>query len=289
MEKIIYPKNDFLMKSHSLEGSEWEKQFPYYNTYQNQNFEDISQTNKIKTPLPIFNNDLDIKLENTKNALRSKINQNSQKKVLYLEKIKNLTQENLSLKEIIKNKNKIISDYEHLFFQIKAKFMKMDYLNQTLKNKLLNRKDLGIDFIQNDLLFSFNDIKEDLEKIEFDYDQKFKEKDEILGKMNQELIYIHGEYKKLTENLERMNNYIINAGYNVPKNNNNNSFSKEQNNLMEGNGKIRKRVIGLQNKNENIYEKDNENFDNCNDNNELIVTFKNQGNEYDKKMNRLHN
>ena len=313
MQNLNCQKNYFLEKPLSLEDSKWDiyninnrniykektrnitnENKVNYNAYQNENLQGVAINNQIQTLFPINNNDLDIKLENIKNSLYSKMNQNSTKIVLYMEKIQYLTEENISLKKKLKNKNQIIADFESLFSQFKEKFNKMDNLNQLLRNKLLNKnepnKELNTEMNQKDLLTSFNNIKEDLKKIEIDYGQKLKEKDEILEKMNQELLYIHNEYKKLTDILEKIGNYVMNSDYNELKNKIN-GLLKEKEILLEQNEKREKRIIDLQKRNEQIYEKDNDNENDYNttDNNELIMTFKNQENEYVKTINMLQN
>ena len=52
------------------------------------------------------------------------------------ERIKFLTQENNSLKKIIENKDKIISDFEQLSLQFKSKFEKLEQINRNLKHQL---------------------------------------------------------------------------------------------------------------------------------------------------------
>ena len=51
-------------------------------------------------------------------------------------------------------------------------------------------------------------MKGDLNIIEKDYNMKLKEKDMMLDKMREELLYMHKEYKNLTEKIDKVNNYI---------------------------------------------------------------------------------
>ena len=310
---FIYPKNYFQTKPLSLEDSKWNIYNPFNSNINNSNINNLYKNkkdfnlyeNKVLTNYkldPIINKDLDKKVENIKLSIYSKLNKNSSQLVLYLEKIKYLTQENISLKQIIKNKDKIISDFEILFTQLKAKFIKMDNINQTLKNKIINKyninKELNLDNNKNDLLDCFNVIKEDLNKIENDYNKKLKEKDEILEKMNKELIYIHNEYKNLSEILEKMNNYIMKTNYNELKKEVN-KLLKEKEFLLKQNENREKRIIDLQKKNEQVLNYNNNDNDNDNENekinmnifnnDDLIVTFKNQENEYVKTINMLEN
>ena len=222
----------------------------------------------------------------------NKINKSSSQLFMSLEKVKYLTHENLSLKQIIKNKDKIISDFEQLSKQFKEKFLKMDKINDFLKNKLLNKNE-KININSNnvkELIDSFNNIKEDLNKIENDYNQKLKEKDEIIEKMNTELLYIHNEYKNLSNILEEMNKYIMNSDYNELKNKIN-DLMKQNEFLEKQNENREKRIIDLQKKNEQFFneEKDINSNINMGANDDLIVTFKNQENEYVKTITMLQN
>ena len=222
----------------------------------------------------------------------NKINKSSSQLFMSLEKVKYLTQENLSLKQIIKNKDKIISDFEQLSKQFKEKFLKMDKINDFLKNKLLNKNE-KININSNnvkELIDSFNNIKEDLNKIENDYNQKLKEKDEIIEKMNTELLYIHNEYKNLSNILEEMNKYIMNSDYNELKNKIN-DLMKQNEFLEKQNENREKRIIDLQKKNEQFFNEENYTNNNTNTgvNDDLIVTFKNQENKYVKTITMLQN
>ena len=222
----------------------------------------------------------------------NKINKSSSQLFMSLEKVKYLTQENLSLKQIIKNKDKIISDFEQLSKQFKEKFLKMDKINDFLKNKLLNKNE-KININSNnvkELIDSFNNIKEDLNKIENDYNQKLKEKDEIIEKMNTELLYIYNEYKNLSNILEEMNKYIMNSDYNELKNKIN-DLMKQNKFLEKQNENREKRIIDLQKKNEQFFNEENYMNNNTNTgvNDDLIVTFKNQENKYVKTITMLQN
>lgn len=302
-KKYIYPKNYFSNKPLSLEDSKW-KLYKGSNSKINKEIINNNINNKISNYniyrikaltnsqlKPVLNKDIDHKLENIKLSLYSKINKNSSQLLLYLEQIKYLTQENLSLKQRLQNKDKIITDFEILFKQLKEKFIKLDNLNQCLRNKILNKKEngnykeLNIEYNKKDLLDSFNNIKDDLNKIENDYYQKLKEKDEIIEKMNKELIYIHNEYKKLSDMLEKMNNFTMNSDYNELKNKIN-DLLKQKEFLMKQNEQREKRIIDLQKRNEQGLSDENKNII---ENEDLIMTFKNQENEYVKTINMLQN
>ena len=126
-------------------------------------------------------------------------------------------------------------------------------------------------------------MEENTNIIKNDYLNKLKEKDKMLEKMNQQLIYMHNEYKNLTNNLEQVNNYINNSDY-IELKNKINDLSKENDYLIKQNKRREKRIIDLirnnenENKNEEIEDKEN-----------LVVTFKNQENEYIKTINMLQN
>ena len=204
-------------------------------------------------------------IENAKLSIFSKINKNSSQLQILSEKYKFVKKENAFLRKVIQDKDKIISDFAIVFQQFKEKFKKFDQLNQTLKFKLINKK-------------------ENQDIINKDYSIKLKEKDKMLEKMNEELIYMHNEYKNLTYNLEKINNSIHDSDY-IELKNKINKLSKENNYLIKQNEKREKRIIDLIKKNE-CEENGNTNF---NINDDLLVTFKNQENEYIKTINMLQN
>ena len=220
----------------------------------------------------------DNNIENIKSSIYSKINQNSSQQQILLEKYKSLKKENLYLKQIIKNKDKLISDFAILFQQFKDKFIKFEEINQTLKRKLKDH----------DLLNKNENWKENINRIENDYNAKLKEKDKILEKMNENLIYMHNEYKNLTNNIEQVNNYILSADYNELKNKIK-ELLREKEILIQQNQKREKRIIDLIKMNETEQtEKDGNEINEMN-NDEMIITFKNQENEYIKTINMLQN
>ena len=303
-KKFIYPKNYFYTPRISLNDSKWQlynttnnnsvEDKIYNNLYNNKNLNLNLYSSGITTNSnkeEIYDKDIDTKVENIKKSIYSKLSRNSSQLFISLEKIKYLTQENLSLKQIIKNKDKVISDFEVLSRQFKEKFLKMEQINQNLKNRLnnnedinanINGKELNIDLNKRDLIDTFNKIKQDLNLTENDYNKRLQEKDEIIEKMNTELIYIYKEYKNLSDILEQMNNYIMNSDYNELKNKINNLL-EEKEFLLKQNENREKRIIDLQIKNEQILSDENMNND------DLIITFKNQENEYVKTITMLQN
>ena len=219
-------------------------------------------------------------IDNIKLSIYSKINQNSSQLALLLEKNKNLKKENTYLRQAIKNKDKLILEFSLLFQQFKEKFIKVEKINQILKNKL-NKYKNDINIKTNDCQ-DYKNIKEDLIRIENDYNNKIKEKDKMIEKMNEELIYIYNEYKNLSNIIEKVNNYIYNSNY-IELKNKINDLTREKDLLIKQNEKREKRIISLIKKNENINESNMENNEN------MIVTFKNQDNEYVKTINLLQN
>ena len=244
----------------SLEDSKW-KIYKTFNekqqTNNNYNFQENENINNKN-------------IENVKFSLFSKINKNSSQLQIITEKYKYVKKENAYLRKVIKDKDKIISDFAILFQQFKEKFKKFEEINQMLKAKLLNKYR--------------NEKEENKNFLDNNYNIKLKEKDEMLEKMNEELIYMHNEYKNLTNNLEKINNCIHDVDY-IELKNKINELSKENNYLIKQNEKREKRIIDLIKKNDNE-ENDNINF---NANDDLLVTFKNQENEYIKTINMLQN
>ena len=220
----------------------------------------------------------DNNIENIESSIYSKINQNSSQQQILLEKYKSLKKENLYLKQIIKNKDKLISDFAILFQQFKDKFIKFEEINQTLKRKLKDH----------DLLNKNENWKENITRIENDYNAKLKEKDKILEKMNENLIYMHNEYKNLTNNIEQVNNYILSADYNELKNKIK-ELLREKEILIQQNQKREKRIIDLIKMNETEQKEKDGNEINEMNNDEMMITFKNQENEYIKTINMLQN
>ena len=239
----------------SLEDSKW-KIYKTFNEKKQIN-DNINFEENVK-----YNNN---NIENDKLSLFSKINKNSSQLQILSEKYKFVKKENAYLRKVIRDKDKIISDFAIVFQQFKEKFKKFDQINQTLKFKLINKK-------------------ENQDIINKDYSIKLKEKDKMIEKMNEELIYMHNEYKNLTYNLEKINNSIHDSDY-IELKNKINKLSKENNYLIKQNEKREKRIVDLIKKNE-YEENGNANF---NINDDLLVTFKNQENEYIKTINMLQN
>lgn len=257
-KRINYQKQNYMDKSSiSLEDSKWR----IYKT-----FNDKPEKNNEIIEDDINNNNFD----NIKSSIYSKIKNNSNNYQILLEKYNHLKKENIYLKQVIRSKDKLISEFAILFQQFKDKFKIFEDINQLLKRKLMS----------NDLLN--RNKNENINKIENDYNIKLNEKDKMLEKMKEELIYMHDEYKNLTNNIEKVNNYIHDNNYTELKGKIN-DLLKEKDYLIKQNKKREKRIIDLIKKYDKIEE--NEKIDNDN----LIVTFKNQENEYIKTINMLQN
>ena len=257
-KRINYQKQNYMDKSSiSLEDSKWR----IYKT-----FNDKPEKNNEIIEDDINNNNFD----NIKSSIYSKIKNNSNNYQILLEKYNHLKKENIYLKQVIRSKDKLISEFAILFQQFKDKFQIFEDINQSLKRKLMS----------NDLLN--RNQNESINKIENDYYIKLNEKDKMLEKMKEELIYMHDEYKNLTNNIEKVNNYIHDNNYTELKGKIN-DLLKEKDYLIKQNKKREKRIIDLIKKYDKIEE--NEKIDNDN----LIVTFKNQENEYIKTINMLQN
>ena len=183
---------------------------------------------------------LDKKLNNINYNDKSKLSENQKINITTnqlinaKEQIKYLTQENISLKNIISNKDKIISDFEELSLQFKEKFDKLEKINMNLRkqlqskylgaeneniinitdkifnNKLTNDNNIDINdkefkimnnnnlkLNNEDLIYSLNNIKKELEIIENEYKMKLNEKECYIEKLNCEILNIYKEYVKL--------------------------------------------------------------------------------------------
>ena len=129
------------------------------------------------------------------------------------EAIQLLNQENFDLKQVIENKDSIISEYEETFRKTTQKMLNIQKINENLKNEVhilkqnnyeyQKNKDIkNIDNLNNNqyLLNSINDIKNNLGIIEENYIQKISEKEDIINKLNYDL-QINYDYKNQVNNL----------------------------------------------------------------------------------------
>jgi hypothetical protein len=181
----------------------------------------------------VLNENIGGDAENLKFTIYQKLSDASNQLIQAKEQIKFLTQENSSLKNIIANKDKIISDFEELSLQSKYKFEKMENIIRNLKRQL-QQKDINIDLNNNDikiceenniiekkrndeLIYNLQNIQDDLDNIENDYQKKLKEKDCCIEQLNCEIINIYQEYIKLSDVLEELNYLVKNSDYNELK------------------------------------------------------------------------
>ena len=187
------------------------------------NFKNLNQSMKDQNDyLNNLNNEIDQNLEQSQ-LLQAK------------EQIKFLSQENASLKNIIANKDKIISDFEELSLQSKYKFEKMEMIIQNLRQQLqqrgidsnntnnnLGNNDMNMNYNNeknrnDEIIYNLQNIQDDLENIENDYQKKLKEKDICIDQLNTEIINIYQEYMKLSDVLQELNYLVKNSDYNELK------------------------------------------------------------------------
>ena len=109
-KRINYQKQNYMDKSSiSLEDSKWR----IYKT-----FNDKPEKNNEIIEDDINNNNFD----NIKSSIYSKIKNNSNNYQILLEKYNHLKKENIYLKQIIRSKDKLISEFAILFQQFKDNF-----------------------------------------------------------------------------------------------------------------------------------------------------------------------
>ena len=206
----------------------------YLNNLNQQIEENLEQnSSEMNENLNLLGGDTD----NLKFTIYQKLNDVSNQLLQAKEHIKFLTQENASLKNIIANKDKLITDFEELSLQSKYKFEKMEMINRNLKRQLqlmqkgnnnnnnINNLDMNIDVDKDireknrndELIYNLQNIQEDLDNIENDYQKKLKEKDCCIEQLNCEVINIYQEYIKLSDVLEELNYLVKNSDYNELK------------------------------------------------------------------------
>ena len=291
------PHQNLEEPSNIIENSKKEASF----ILNNNNFKDIKQQiinqndyiNNLKNEIEFstdeinnIGNNIGTDEENIKLTIYQKLTIASNQLLKAKEQINYLINENQSLKNIISNKDKIISDYEQLVLQSKEKFKKLEIININLKkqlesNKLGNNKNLkennyninlnyktndnnnndlneinkvnddindnnnynynynlnydikdyqtgqyqdydkdinyNLQVRNNELIYSLNNIKKELDQIENDYKIKLKEKDCFIEQLSCELINVYKEYVKLSDILEEMNYLVKNSNYNELK------------------------------------------------------------------------
>ena len=262
---------------------------------------------------------------NNKNNLNlsesQKVNTTANQLINANEQIIYLTHENISLKNIISNKDKIISNFEDLSLQFKEKFDKLEKINNNLR-KQLQLKNLGTDINLSDkilnnkynindnnivindkefnnmnnnnlklnneeLIYSLNNIKKELEIIENEYQMKLNEKECYIEKLNCEILNIYKEYVKLSDILEEMNYLVKNSDYNELKTEFN-CLLREKELLLKEKEKNHMEIISLREKfMKNPYDCRNYEKKEGNKNEELLNIFKEKERNYIYKISDL--
>ena len=152
----------------------------YLNNLNQQIEENLEQnSSEMNENLNLLGGDTD----NLKFTIYQKLNDVSNQLLQAKEHIKFLTQENASLKNIIANKDKLITDFEELSLQSKYKFEKMEMINQNLKRQLQqkgmnnnnevnmnnnNINEIGEKNRNEEIIYNLQNIQEDLDNIESD-------------------------------------------------------------------------------------------------------------------------
>ena len=170
---------------------------PLNQTIKEQNAYLTNINNDIEKNSKDFNNDINILDKNTDNlqfTIYQKLGIVSSQLLQAKERIKYLNKENLSLKNIIANKDKIISDFEELSIKSKYKFEKMEMIINNLKQQLQQKGNDNLNNNNNnfnnnireninsfnnnknnsDIFFNLQNIQDDLDNIENDYLAKLK-------------------------------------------------------------------------------------------------------------------
>ena len=111
-----------------------------------------------------------------------------------------LHHENFNLKQVIKNKDSIIYEYEETIKKAAEKIIKLQKINEKLKRQLKvekqNTNAYEIENINNNqyLLESINDIKNNIGMIEDNFEQKIIEREDIINQLNYDL-QLNNDYK----------------------------------------------------------------------------------------------
>lgn len=89
--------------------------------------------------------------------------------------------ENIKLKEIISSKNKLIKEFQEVIQLSTIKIKQMQKINEMLTNKQSNKLD------ENELLESLNEIKQEVEEIENNYENKLKDTNIIIDQLQKDV------------------------------------------------------------------------------------------------------
>lgn len=307
------------------------------NLYNNSNNKFINITEEIKEQNNDYINNLENNIELNENDINTNEDNNiydnegnlkfaiergfdfPQKELIQAkERIKYLTQENISLKNIIANKDKLISDFEDLSLQLKEKFQKLELMNINLKQQLqsknpINENNLNYDYNDynknnynykygeynkefminnpninnNELIDNLGSIKKELELIENEYQMKLDEKECHIEQLNCEIIKIYKEYVKLSDILEEMNYLVKNSDYNELKTEFN-CLLKEKEILLKEKEKNQKEILSLREKfMQEPYDCRGLNKNNEKKSTEFFDMFKEKEKDYINEINRL--
>jgi len=218
------------------------------------------------------------------------------------EVIKNLSKENKSLKKIIDDKDKLISEFEEIVLKSKEKFNKLQKINNALKEEItilknngrinserINKIDLNkskenisnkFNDIQNQVNNSMNKslnksnlINKNMINNENEVDINEDEKDKLIEKLNSQLIYIYNEYINLSNIIDEMNIYLSN-----------NNLNPNYNELKIKNDELLKEIKILKEKNMN----NNKEISNKNKEKELNKKIEALKKEINDKNNELN-
>ena len=173
------------------------------------------------------NSNIDINFDLLKTNTNEKILQLNEELSNSKEKIKNLSKENKSLKKIIDDKDKLISEFEEVVLKSKEKFNKLQKINNALKEEVIilknngginykmntkEIKNMNLDQKRENINKKFNHIQievnnsvnksvnktmnENENENEIDSinnNNEEGEKDKLIVKLNNELVYIYSE------------------------------------------------------------------------------------------------
>lgn len=89
--------------------------------------------------------------------------------------------ENIKLKEIISSKNNLIKEFQEVIKLSTKKIKQMQTINERLTNKQQNNLD------ENELLESLNEIKQEVEEIEYNYENKLKDTNLIIDQLQKDV------------------------------------------------------------------------------------------------------
>ena len=252
--------------------------------------ESINESNEVIPPQTQTNRN-ENKNEENQNIISNNIDNNTiddlesiyEQLIKANERIQFLNQEVFNLRQVIDNKDSIIAEYETTLQETADKMIKLQNINEELKNELNSTKqnnyvheNENVNINNNNQYFidTINDIKNNLGLIEENYNQKILEKEEIIHKLNYDLQMSH-------DNRLQVNN-ILNSIYNQNNilNTRLNSLLKEKEILLNEKEKNHNEIIRL-----NEILSNSENVRNINDINDLKREYEEKENKYITMLN----